>query len=269
MMRAAILTISTSKAARAAAAGAPKAAAAIAEDLSGAELARFAEGLGLTVAARELITDDRGLIEARLRELCGQGRCELVLTTGGTGMSPSDVTPEATSAVIDRPAPGIAEAMRAASREHTPNWMLSRGVAGVSGATLIVNFPGSPGEHRPGRRGDRRGAPPRPCAACGGVARALIAVFPRRLARRRGLSSVRRRPRAPRRLDCARRWCSAQVRRHPLRACSGSTRRRSWRPAGLPRRPGRRHGRNRGRARVQARRPRRANGSQESETATA
>jgi len=67
-----------------------------------------------------------------------------VLTTGGTGFSPDDVTPEATRAVIDREAPGIAEAMRAASRQHTPLWMVSRGVAGTRGATLIVNFPGNP-----------------------------------------------------------------------------------------------------------------------------
>jgi molybdopterin adenylyltransferase len=67
-----------------------------------------------------------------------------VLTTGGTGLSPDDVTPEATRAAIDREAPGIAEAMRAASREHTDKWMLSRGVAGTRGRTLIVNFPGNP-----------------------------------------------------------------------------------------------------------------------------
>jgi molybdopterin adenylyltransferase len=66
------------------------------------------------------------------------------MTTGGTGLSPSDLTPEATRAVIDRDAPGIAEAMRAASRPHTPYWMLSRALAGARGATLIINFPGSP-----------------------------------------------------------------------------------------------------------------------------
>jgi molybdenum cofactor synthesis domain-containing protein len=71
-------------------------------------------------------------------------RCELVLSTGGTGFAPSDVTPEATRAVIQREAPGLAEAMRGASREHTPHWMLSRGVAGIRGSSLIVNFPGSP-----------------------------------------------------------------------------------------------------------------------------
>jgi molybdenum cofactor synthesis domain-containing protein len=68
-----------------------------------------------------------------------------VLTTGGTGFSPNDLTPEATRAVIEREAPGIPEAMRAASRLHTRHWMLSRGVAGIRGSTLIINFPGSPG----------------------------------------------------------------------------------------------------------------------------
>ena len=70
--------------------------------------------------------------------------CDLVLTTGGTGVAPRDVTPEATRAVIEREVPGIAEAMREASRAHTRHWMLSRGVAGIRGRTLIVNFPGSP-----------------------------------------------------------------------------------------------------------------------------
>jgi molybdopterin adenylyltransferase len=66
------------------------------------------------------------------------------MTTGGTGFSPTDVTPEATRAVLEREAPGLAEAMRDASRAHTPHWMLSRAVAGIRGSTLIVNFPGSP-----------------------------------------------------------------------------------------------------------------------------
>jgi molybdenum cofactor synthesis domain-containing protein len=131
-LRAAILTVSTSKAGGAG------------EDESGARLAAFAEELGAALAAREIVADDRGEIEARLRRWADEERCELVLTTGGTGFAPSDVTPEATRAVLDREAPGLAEAMRAASREHTPHWMLSRGVAGIRGGTLIVNFPGSP-----------------------------------------------------------------------------------------------------------------------------
>jgi molybdenum cofactor synthesis domain-containing protein len=131
-MRAALLTVSTSKARGEG------------TDESGARLGEFAAGLGLDIAAREVVPDDRATIEDRLRHLCDGLGVELVLTSGGTGLSPDDVTPEATRAVIDREAPGIAEAMRAASRPHSPHWMLSRGVAGARGHTLIVNFPGSP-----------------------------------------------------------------------------------------------------------------------------
>jgi molybdopterin adenylyltransferase len=131
-MRAAIVTISTSKANGQG------------SDESGPALVEFARGLGAEIEATELIPDDRGLIESRLRYLADERGFDLVLTTGGTGFAPSDVTPEATRAVIEREAPGIAEAMRAASRPHTPNWMLSRAVAGLRGRTLIVNFPGSP-----------------------------------------------------------------------------------------------------------------------------
>ncbi|MHB8490958.1 MAG: MogA/MoaB family molybdenum cofactor biosynthesis protein [Solirubrobacteraceae bacterium] len=91
-----------------------------------------------------MIPDDRKLIEERLRYWAGVERCELVLSTGGTGFAPTDVTPEATRTVIEREAPGIPEAMRSASREHTRHWMLSRSVAGIRGSSLIVNFPGSP-----------------------------------------------------------------------------------------------------------------------------
>jgi molybdenum cofactor synthesis domain-containing protein len=131
-MRAAIITVSSSRAA-----GNGK-------DLGGPHLARFAEGLGAEIAGRDLIADERGTIEDRLRHWCDVDRCELVLSTGGTGFAPTDVTPEATRAVIEREAAGIAEAMRAASREHTTHWMLSRGVAGIRGSSLIINFPGSP-----------------------------------------------------------------------------------------------------------------------------
>ena len=132
MMRAAILTVSTSKSAGEGA------------DESGERLAAFASGLGAEIAARELVPDDRGLIAERLRDWADRGTCELILTTGGTGLAPTDVTPEATRDVIEREAPGIGEAMRDASREHTRHWMLSRGIAGVRGRSLIVNFPGSP-----------------------------------------------------------------------------------------------------------------------------
>jgi len=129
---AAVLTISSSKAAGRG------------SDESGPRLRALAERLGLEVASEQIVTDDRGEIELRLRELCGQRNCALVLTSGGTGVAPSDVTPEATLAVIEREIAGLGEAMRLASREHTPNWMLSRGVAGVRDGTLIVNLPGRP-----------------------------------------------------------------------------------------------------------------------------
>lgn len=131
-MRAAILTVSSS---RSRGGG---------FDESGARLAVFAEGAGAEVAARELVADERRQIEERLRRWADVDRFELVLTSGGTGFAPSDLTPEATRAVIEREAPGVAEAMRLASRDHTPRWMLSRAVAGIRGSTLIVNFPGSP-----------------------------------------------------------------------------------------------------------------------------
>lgn len=131
--RAAVLTISSSRATGASL-----------EDLSGPELARFAEGLGAEVIHRELVPDSRTAVAERLRHLCDVDRCELILTTGGTGFSPDDVTPEATLEVGEREAPGIAEAMRIASREHTPHWMLARNRAVIRGGALIVNFPGSP-----------------------------------------------------------------------------------------------------------------------------
>lgn len=113
-------------------------------DESGDALAVLVESLGGEVVGRELIADDRPAIEATLRRWADGGKCDLVLTTGGTGFSPTDVTPEATEAVFERRAPGLAEAMRAASAAHTPHWMLSRAVAGIRGRTLIVNFPGNP-----------------------------------------------------------------------------------------------------------------------------
>ena len=127
-----MITVSTSKAAGRG------------EDESGPRLARWAKSLRLEIAATEIVPDDPDLLSERLRHWADTERCEVVLTTGGTGLSPTDLTPEATRAIVDREAPGIAEAMRAASRDHTPHWMLSRGIAGVRGSTLIVNFPGNP-----------------------------------------------------------------------------------------------------------------------------
>jgi molybdopterin adenylyltransferase len=135
-VRAALITVSTSRAARGG------------RDESGDELAGFVRELGADLAGREVIPDDRATIEDRLRHWADAERCQLILTTGGTGFAPSDVTPEATAAVIERDAPGIPHAIRDASREHTRHWMLSRGLAGLRGATLIINFPGSPGSIR-------------------------------------------------------------------------------------------------------------------------
>jgi molybdenum cofactor synthesis domain-containing protein len=132
VIRAAVLTVSDSRSAGEA------------EDESGAHLADFAESIGAEVVGRETVADEQAQIEARLRLWADEVDCDLVLTTGGTGFAPRDVTPEATRAVIERESPGIAEAMRLASREHTDLWMVSRGVAGVRGRTLIVNFPGAP-----------------------------------------------------------------------------------------------------------------------------
>ena len=132
-MRAAVVTISTS------------AAAGKREDRSGALLAELARAGGLEVAAREVVRDDRAEIEQALRRHCApEAEVDVVFTTGGTGLTPDDVTPEATRAVIGREVPGIAEAMRAESRRHTPMGVLSREVSGVAGQTLVVNFPGSP-----------------------------------------------------------------------------------------------------------------------------
>jgi molybdopterin adenylyltransferase len=131
-MRAAIVTISTSKAHGQG------------QDESGPALAALARRLGAEIAAQELIPDDRDLISERLCHWADEQACDLILTSGGTGFAATDVTPEATRAVIDREAPGIGEAMRAASAPHTTHWMLSRALGGIRGRTLIVNFPGSP-----------------------------------------------------------------------------------------------------------------------------
>ncbi len=92
-----------------------------------------------------MLTDDRAAIESALRRHSDpQAEIALIFTTGGTGLTADDVTPEATRAVIDRDAPGFAEAMRAESLRHTPMGILNRGVSGIAGRTLIINFPGSP-----------------------------------------------------------------------------------------------------------------------------
>jgi molybdenum cofactor synthesis domain-containing protein len=117
------------------------------EDRSGGVLAELLSGEGYEVE-RRVVPDERTAIAEALRELAGSA--QVVLTTGGTGMGSRDVTPEATRDVLDRLAPGIAEAVRADSAAKTPHGLLSRGLAGVLGSTLVVNLPGSPGGARDG-----------------------------------------------------------------------------------------------------------------------
>ncbi len=130
-MKTAIITISTSVAAGAS------------EDVSGGALAELAAAAGAQIVAREVLSDDRQAIEDALTRHVDSG-ASLIFTTGGTGLTRDDVTPEATRAVIERDAPGFAEAMRAEALRHTPFGILSRGVSGIAGHSLIVNFPGNP-----------------------------------------------------------------------------------------------------------------------------
>jgi molybdenum cofactor synthesis domain-containing protein len=116
-------------------------------DASGDALDELLRADGFEVA-RRVVPDDRETIAAALVELAAEAG--VVLTTGGTGFAPRDVTPEATRGVLDREAPGIAEAIRADALRRTPHALLSRGLAGLRGATLIVNLPGSPGGCRDG-----------------------------------------------------------------------------------------------------------------------
>jgi molybdopterin adenylyltransferase len=113
------------------------------EDVSGPRLADLCSAAGLDVSL-ETVTDDREAISGVLKRLADLEEVRFVFTTGGTGLTVDDVTPEATRDVIDREAPGYAEAIRADAREHTPLGLLTRGVSGVRGRTLIVNFPGNP-----------------------------------------------------------------------------------------------------------------------------
>jgi molybdopterin adenylyltransferase len=133
-MRLAVLTISTSGSR-----GARK-------DTSGDLVAAWASERGWSVAVRELVSDDPVAVIRRLLEWCdGDASVDLVLTTGGTGLSPTDLTTQATRVVIERPAPGIADLLRARAAADFPRAALSQGVAGVRHRTLIVNLPGSPG----------------------------------------------------------------------------------------------------------------------------
>ncbi|MGI8411750.1 MAG: MogA/MoaB family molybdenum cofactor biosynthesis protein [Solirubrobacteraceae bacterium] len=132
-MRTAILTVSTSVAAG------------TFEDRSGAALIELAQAAGAEIVHREVLPDDRDAIEAWLRHHTRPAaNTPLIFTTGGTGLTHDDVTPEATRAVIEREAPGFAEAMRTESLKYTPLGILTRGVSGIAGRTLIINFPGNP-----------------------------------------------------------------------------------------------------------------------------
>jgi molybdenum cofactor synthesis domain-containing protein len=113
------------------------------EDRSGAVVREALQEAGIEVVRAEIVPDDLERLKVLLEELCGSG-LNLVVTTGGTGLSPRDVTPEATAAVIEREVPGMAEAMRAESLKVTPHAMISRAVCGLKGSTLVINLPGSP-----------------------------------------------------------------------------------------------------------------------------
>ena len=130
-MRAAVVTVSTTLARGEG------------DDRSGPRLVELCEAAGLDVS-HETVSDDRPAIAAVLKRLADHERVRFVFTTGGTGLTVDDVTPEATKDVIDRDASGYSETIRAVSREHTPLGILTRGVSGIRGRTLIVNFPGNP-----------------------------------------------------------------------------------------------------------------------------
>ena len=130
-MRAAVLTISSSIARGEG------------EDTSGTALVELCEKAGLETL-HEVVTDDREQIKLALTRMADQEGARFIFTTGGTGLTHDDVTPEATRDVIDRDAPGYAESIRQESRSHTPLGILTRGVSGIRGRTLIINFPGSP-----------------------------------------------------------------------------------------------------------------------------
>ncbi len=132
MLRAAILTVSD------------RSAQGLRDDTSGPKLVEMLQSLGMDVAFSGVVPDEKDAISETLISWADEGRADLILTTGGTGLSPRDVTPEATMAVVRRLVPGMAEAMRQASLRKTPHAMISRAVAGVRGTTLIINLPGSP-----------------------------------------------------------------------------------------------------------------------------
>ena len=113
------------------------------EDTSGPQLQAMLSEQGFSVAAYAIVPDEISIIRETLRAWADEKKIDLILSTGGTGVSPSDQTPEATRAILDREIPGIGEAMRAASLQKTPNAILSRGIAGTRKQSLIINLPGS------------------------------------------------------------------------------------------------------------------------------
>jgi molybdopterin adenylyltransferase len=114
------------------------------EDGSGPEIARLIQAIGMEIVGRQIIPDEKELIRLTLIDWSDGEKTDLILTTGGTGVSPRDVTPDATREVIEREIPGMAEAMRHQSLTLTPHAMISRAMAGIRGRTLIINLPGSP-----------------------------------------------------------------------------------------------------------------------------
>jgi len=113
------------------------------EDTSGPQLKAMLSEQGFSVVAYAVVPDEITIIQETLRTWADVGEIDLILSTGGTGVSPSDLTPEATKAILDREIPGIGEAMRQASLQKTPNAILSRGIAGIRKQSLIINLPGS------------------------------------------------------------------------------------------------------------------------------
>jgi molybdopterin adenylyltransferase len=114
------------------------------EDLSGPEIARMVTSLPARVESSEIIPDEEETISQKLTEYADRRNLDLILTSGGTGLSPRDVTPEATRRILEKEIPGLAEAMRTEGRKITPLAMLSRAAAGIRGRSLIINLPGSP-----------------------------------------------------------------------------------------------------------------------------
>jgi len=132
------------------------------EDLSGKEVVRMLQGLSILVSETVIIPDEQDQIRQTLIDLSDKKNLDLIVTTGGTGVTPRDLTPDATLEVIDKALPGMAEAMRQESLKKTPHAMISRAVVGIRGQTLIINLPGSPrgGKGKSGCRPSRLEARP-------------------------------------------------------------------------------------------------------------